>query len=64
MLNTYLIADCDTGGGKSNVYNRVIAPVIEFIDAKTMKKLALETYTTARIKNKSSREQGVWSVDQ
>ena len=43
-----MIAVCDPGGGKTNTYDRVIAPVIESITS-TGKNVQLESYTTAGI---------------
>ena len=46
-LNTFLIAVCDPGGGKSNTFDKVISPVMEVIEKKVGAKIMLETYTTA-----------------
>jgi hypothetical protein len=44
-INTYLIAVCDPGGGKTNTMNNVLEPVFDlFLEKKDMP-LNIETYT-------------------
>ena len=56
-LNTYLIAVCDPGGGKSNTFDRIINPVMDIVEQKHGHSIALETYTTAGI-HKHQQESG------
>ena len=44
-INTYLIAVCDPGGGKTNTFNHVLEPVFEDFLEKKKVPLNIETYT-------------------
>ena len=57
-LNTYNFVISVPGGGKSNTYNRVVEPVLEYVANTTGKKIALETYTTAGIHNHQNQSGG------
>lgn len=48
-LNTFLIAVCDPGGGKSNTFDRVIQPVLDNTCKRHGLNLQIESYTTAGI---------------
>lgn len=48
-LNTYCLAICDPGGGKTVTYEKVVTPVLDAYTLTTGKSINLETYTTAGI---------------
>ncbi|CAC5410031.1 unnamed protein product [Mytilus coruscus] len=48
-LNSYLIAVCDPGGGKTVTYDTVIEPVMDEILTKFGKKMQLDNYTNPGI---------------
>lgn len=48
-LNTYLIAICDPGGGKTVTFEKDIEPVPQAIYQETGKKIQIENYTYAGI---------------
>lgn len=56
-MNTFLIAVCDPGGGKSTTFDRVISPVMETIEQKYGFKICIESYTTAGI-HKQQQDSG------
>ena len=58
VLNQYLIAVCDPGGGKSNTYNHIINPVLDNIYQKTGKQIQLENYTGAGIQKHQIQNSG------
>lgn len=57
-LNQYIFAVCDPGGGKSNVYDRVIAPVLRSVESLCQHRIGLESYTTAGIQKNQSENGG------
>lgn len=57
-LNTYLIAICDPGGGKTVTFEKVFEPVTQAIYQETGKKIQIENYTHAGIQMHQIKNEG------
>jgi hypothetical protein len=57
-LNTYLVAVCDPGGGKTNTFNHVLEPVYQYFLEKKQIPLNIETYTVPGIQKHQTDTDG------
>lgn len=57
-LNSYLIAICDPGGGKTVTFEKIIEPVTQKIFQETGRRIEIENYTHAGIQNHQIKNEG------